>query len=75
MLKYIVIQPNVFEYMVLIHPLLSHADTAKGYGGNCIAAGFVKDGVCYGRSDSLDIESRGELDEELYKELMEFGKI
>jgi hypothetical protein len=36
-------------------------------GSDCVAAGFMtKDGVCYGRSESLNIPSRPEIDTKLF---------
>jgi hypothetical protein len=33
--------------------------------GECVAAGFIDDGVCHGRSETLGIESRGSKDTSL----------
>ncbi len=38
--------------------------------GNIISAGFVTNGVCHGRSESLDIDSRVKLDTELLKAIL-----
>jgi hypothetical protein len=34
--------------------------------GEAIAAGFVDGGVCHGRSETLDLDSRGEADTKLF---------
>lgn len=35
------------------------------FDSECVGAGFVQDGRCYGRSESLDIDSRGNVDTKL----------
>lgn len=35
--------------------------------GDLISAGFVTNGVCHGRSETLDLESRGDLDTALLR--------
>jgi hypothetical protein len=38
--------------------------------GEVVSAGFVTEGVCHGRSESLDIDSRVKLDTELLKAIL-----
>jgi hypothetical protein len=37
----------------------------KYHDGEVVAAGFVDDGVCHGRSETLDLSSRGKKDTKL----------
>lgn len=68
--KYVVID----EYwggptLIMFPPTLIHADMAASVKGEVLGAGFVTFAsgkpVCYGRSESLKKDSRGELDTKL----------
>lgn len=74
--KYIIIQCGHNEYAVTFPAILVHKEIAQaiqtsrdsdGAGlriGKIVAAGFVSDsGKCYGESESLNVKSRGPLDE------------
>jgi hypothetical protein len=39
----------------------------KLYKAELIGAGFIRDGKCYGRSETLGVDSRGDLDSSLIK--------
>ncbi|HPM74280.1 MAG TPA: hypothetical protein PLA71_00995 [Saccharofermentans sp.] len=69
--KYIIMQVQGSELPILFHPVISH--DLIGCSSNVISAGFcsmnVEEGknsvACYGNSVSLNVESRGEVDEEI----------
>lgn len=53
MLKYVIIdnfKPIIFDVTFL------HKDIAGNY--NVTSAGFINNNICFGRSDSLDIDSK-----------------
>ena len=58
--KYIIIKGGGLELPVVFSPLLKHSDVAKGFV--IAAAGFCdisnNEVACWGKSVSLDIESR-----------------
>ena len=76
--KYIVVaidgKESIFTFPKTVdHDRMYEAITAIRFGsgrnwerkllhGEAISAGFVDDGKCYGRSETLNIESRGDLD-------------
>jgi hypothetical protein len=80
--KYVVIERDCIESVVIFSDTLSHADIARGLGvgfvGPVLGAGFVQfyteDGEVlaqtYGRSDSLNIAPRGEDAALLEKEIL-----
>ena len=39
----------------------------KYHQGQAISAGFITDGVCHGRSETMNLESRGAVDTALFK--------
>lgn len=70
--KYIVVRDyEDFEHIIIFPFLLTHADVAKQMNMEVVSAGFVRLGtdidrkpfvVCYGKSVSLNVQSRGEVD-------------
>lgn len=80
-LKYIVAAVNGQEAIYLFPKTIDHdrmfetmgdllfVNNSGGVGpydeGDLISAGFVDDGMCHGRSETLDLASRGELDTRL----------
>lgn len=84
-MKYIVIaldgREDIFVFSSLIdHDRMAEACMAirfgsginwnrKYRGGEVVAAGFVNGGCCFGRSETLGLESRGEVDTKLLEAL------
>lgn len=70
-MKYVIFQGNGFVYPVLFADHTTHAQV-KIEGAYPIAAGFVRFDSCnlphcYGKSDSLHLESRGEIDDNIIR--------
>jgi hypothetical protein len=70
-MKYIVISINGIECSIIFDPFISHSEMAKNF--KVVSAGFLnvydKDGKiavgCYGKSDTLKIKAREEVDSAL----------
>ena len=65
--KYIVIKAGTLEMPILFSELQSHVEVAAAFGHPVLGAGFWGEDtegrfVCYGKSVSLQIESRPEED-------------
>ena len=67
--KYIVIEIFGLESMIVFPPCVKHSDVAASIPGTTLSAGFIKDGCCYGHSESLEKDSRGKMDGELLADL------
>ena len=69
MTKYVINHDGMCEYADVFPSLLDHSMVARSLPGKVISAGFVSFGEggcsCYGRSVSLDLDSRGEEDSDL----------
>ena len=72
--KYIIVEQDGFEMPYLFSPLVKHSEFAYKIGNKVISAGFISIGEfginCYGKSDSLNIVSRGEKDVKAIKFMM-----
>lgn len=76
-MKYVVFSSYKGEEIIIFPKIIQHsvmADDVKrsSFGGmNPISGGFIVDGKCVGRSESLRMNSRGELDEALIPKLLD----
>jgi hypothetical protein len=59
---------RMYEAMEVIRFGDSHNWERKLYDGKAISAGFITDGKCHGRSETLDLASRGDVDTKLFRE-------
>lgn len=78
--KYIIVSDNTgMEQIVIFSQFMNHNDVARGIHGKVISAGFIaissdNDGpviICYGRSESLNIDSRPDEDVLIAKEQLD----
>lgn len=63
-MKYIVIRSRDLELMFtfpycIVHSHMFATMKLAFAESTCVAAGFITNGICHGRSDSLDIDARG----------------
>lgn len=80
-MKYIVINNSGFEEPVMFGETMTHSDVALALAGfdatNIVSAGFVvgnSEGLtCYGRSVSLDKDSRPEEDTKLINRMLGYS--
>lgn len=72
--KYLVLRQGGFEVPFIFSELNDHANTASKLGGEVVGAGFCyirEDRYhCYGKSVSLKIESRGDVDASILNRLL-----
>jgi hypothetical protein len=66
-MKYIVVNDGSGDLMFTFPSEIKHYEVFKAAsemrpGVDCIAAGFIMSGHCYGRSESLGVESRNVTD-------------
>lgn len=69
--KYIVFEVNGLETIVLFEVVVKHSEVSIQWGKPVSAGFFTEDGQCYGHSESLKLDSRGEEDSRLLKRLKE----
>jgi hypothetical protein len=65
--KYIIVDNGSWDIPIVFGDIMPHNTLAKGVRGTVVGAGFcyiTDEGkyFCYGRSESLNIDSRGEVD-------------
>lgn len=72
--KYVVVKQGGLRLPIMFDPILRHSHVARNFAHQVVSAGFVriyhhKEGVsvsCYGRSESLNVDSQAELDAALF---------
>ena len=66
--KYIIVQKGSLEEPIIFSPLISHEEMARKINAKVVSAGFINFRLeCWGKSETLDIESR-EKDTELIRD-------
>ena len=75
MLKYIIVKKGFFESAIVFPAGISHDSFLPSFGVNIVSAGFIEDGKCGGRSESLNIDSRGDHDQLFVEQILNMDEI